>query len=134
MPRGIRKKSGGFCSGKNISLEDHEKSRRKISREYFGPFHFLFLSLTPSKWQNRANIVMGYTCNDDDHENDDDDNPLDDVDDDDDDDHRLTSVIIGSNGRPWKIFTRALVAAFAGRAVGLTFRITFKINNLWNTC
>ena len=53
---------------------------------------------------------MGYTCNDDDHE-----------DDDDDDDHRLTSVIISSNGRPWKIFTRALVAAFAGRAVISTF-------------
>ena len=61
--------------------------------------------------------MMGYKCNDDDHEYDGDDNPLDD----DDDDHRLTSVIIGSNGRPWKIFTRALVAAFAGRAVGLTF-------------
>merc|ERR1711963_358126 len=27
--------------------------------------------------------------------------------------NRLTSVIIGSNSRPWKIFTRALVAAFA---------------------
>ena len=62
--------------------------------------------------------MMGYKCNDDDHEYDGDDNPLDD---DDDDDHRLTSVIISSNGRPWKIFTRALVAAFAGRAVGLTF-------------
>ena len=61
--------------------------------------------------------MMGYKCNDDDHEYDGDDNPLGD----DDDDHRLTSVIIGSNGRPWKIFTRALVAAFAGRAVGLTF-------------
>ena len=62
---------------------------------------------------------MGYKCNDDDHEDDDDDNHLDgDDDDDDDNDHRLTSVIIGSNGRPWKIFTRALVAAFAGRAVG----------------
>ena len=57
--------------------------------------------------------MIGYTCNDDDHEYDGDDNPLDD----DDDDHRLTSVIIGSNGRPWKIFTRALVAAFAGRTV-----------------
>ena len=53
--------------------------------------------------------MMGYKCNDDDYE-----------DDGDDDDHRLTSVIIGSNSRPWKIFTRALVAAFAGRAVGLT--------------
>ena len=62
--------------------------------------------------------MMGYKCNDDDHEYDGDDNRLDD----DDDDHRLTSVIISSNGRPWKIFTRALVAAFAGRAVGLTFR------------
>ena len=61
--------------------------------------------------------MIGYTCNDDDHEHDGDDNPLDD----DDGDHRLTSVIIGSNSRPWKIFTRALVAAFAGRAVGLTF-------------
>ena len=58
--------------------------------------------------------MIGYTCNDDDHEHDGDDNPLDD----DDGDHRLTSVIIGSNSRPWKIFTRALVAAFAGRAVG----------------
>ena len=52
---------------------------------------------------------MGYKCNDDDYE-----------DDGDDDDHRLTSVIISSNGRPWEIFTRALVAAFAGRAVGLS--------------
>ena len=60
--------------------------------------------------------MIGYTCNDDDHEHDGDDNPLDD----DDGDHRLTSVIIGSNSRPWKIFTRALVAAFAGRAVGLS--------------
>ena len=59
--------------------------------------------------------MIGYTCNDDDHEYYGDDNPLDD-----DDDHRLTSVIIGSNSRPWKIFTRALVAAFAGRAVGLS--------------
>ena len=62
--------------------------------------------------------MIGYTCNDDDHEHDGDDNPLDD-----DDDHRLTSVIIGSNSRPWKIFTRALVAAFAGRAVGLNYML-----------
>ena len=62
--------------------------------------------------------MIGYISNDDDHKYDGDENH---DDDNDDDDHRLTSVIIGSNGRPWKIFTRALVAAFAGRAVGLTF-------------
>ena len=61
---------------------------------------------------------MVYTSNDDDHKYDGDENH---DDDNDDDDHRLTSVIIGSNGRPWKIFTRALIAAFAGRAVWLTF-------------